>query len=82
MDEEDLLSMEYVNEAAKEFNAHKRAWTKMSQRTSSIEERMITLEEVVKKSLIDPAPKAAPAVTSVVAPQMTKTAVRIRIDGG
>ncbi|MGN8560582.1 UNVERIFIED_CONTAM: hypothetical protein LI989_08805, partial [Campylobacter jejuni] len=37
-DEEDLPSMEDVNEAVKAFNAHKRAWTEMSQKKSPIEE--------------------------------------------
>ena len=79
-----------MNEAVKAFNAHKRAWTEMSQKKSPIKERIMALEEVVKKSLADPARRAAPAVVSgalpprsyasVVAPQMTKTAVRIRID--
>ena len=51
----------------------------------------MALEEVVKKSLEDPARRATPAVVSgapllrsyasVVAPQMTKIAVRIIIDG-
>ncbi|CCU75202.1 AIR1 domain-containing protein [Blumeria hordei DH14] len=63
----------------------------MSQKKSPVEERMMAIEEVVKKSFADPALVSAPAVTSgaptlrsyasVVAPQMTKTAVRIRIDG-
>ena len=47
MDEEDLPSMEDVNEAVKAFNAHKRAWTEMSQKKSPIEERMMALAEVV-----------------------------------
>ena len=91
MDEEDLPTMEDVNEAVKAFNCHKKAWRTMSRNPSPIEERMIALEEVVKKSIADAARQAAPVVSSgkpqprtyasVVAPQMTKTAVRIRIDG-
>ena len=85
MDEEDLPSIEDVNEAVKAFNSHKRAWKEMSQKTFPIEERMMALEEVFKKRFADPARKAAPTVTSgalpsrsyasVVAPQTTKTAI-------
>ena len=91
MDEEDLPLMEDVKEAAKAFNAHKSAWTEPSQKKSPIEERVMALEEIVKKNLADPARNATPGVAtgmpqlrthaSVVAPQMTKTAVRIRING-
>ena len=78
--------MEDVDEAVKVFIAHKRAWTVMPQEKSPIEERIMALEEVVKKSLAVPARNATPGVTtgiyaSVVAPHMTETAVRIRIDG-
>lgn len=44
MNEEDLPTMEDVNEAVKASNAHKRAWTEMSQKKSPIEERVIALE--------------------------------------
>ena len=56
--------MEDINEAVKAFNTHKRAWTEISQKKFPIEERMMALEEIVKKSLADPARKAAPAIIS------------------
>ena len=83
--------MENVNEPGKAFNAYKRSWTDMSRKTSPIEERIMTLEEVFRKSLADPARKVAPAVTSgaptlrsyasVMAPQTTKAAIPVKIDG-
>ena len=91
MDEEDPPSMVDVNEAVKAINAKKRAWNEMTQKTSSIEENMMAIEEIVKKRLAGPARKAALAVVSgappprsyasVVAPQITNTTVRTRIDG-
>ena len=83
--------MKNVNDAMKAFNCDKEAWTAMCQISSLIEERMMALEEVVKNSLADPVRNAAQGVAtgmpqprtyaSVVASQITKTAVRIRIDG-
>ena len=80
-----------VDEAVKALDAHKRNWSGVSKKMSPIEERMMALEEVVKKSFTDSARKAASAVTSgapiprsyasVVALHITKTVIRIRIDG-
>ena len=75
----------------KAFNAHKSAWMEMSLKKSPIEERTIALEQVVKKNLADPVRNAASGVAtgmpqirtyaSVVVQQISKTAVRVRIDG-
>ncbi|KAI1007232.1 hypothetical protein K3495_g991 [Podosphaera aphanis] len=56
-----------------------------------IEERMLALEKIVRKSLEEPARKAAPVTVpgpggqptyaSIVAPPATKAAVRIRVEG-
>lgn len=62
----------------------------MNQNKSPIEESTMVLEELIKKSLADPARKAAPAVvsgapapgayTSDIAPQIMKTVVCIISD--
>ena len=67
IDEEVSPSMEDVNEAVKAFNAHKRAWTEISQ-NFPMEKRMMALEEVVKKSLEDPTRNASSAVASEMPP--------------
>ena len=64
MDEEDLPAIEDFNEAVKEFYGWRSVWTEIYLKTSPIEERMMVLEEVVKKGLADPAQKATPAVIS------------------
>ena len=85
------ISREEIAGAIKAFNTHKKAWDEMNTKSSPIEERMLALEEAVKKSLVDPARKAGPSMVSgaaaqktyasVTAPPMAKTAVRIRVEG-
>ena len=73
-DEEDLPTTEDVNEAVKAIkaiNALKLVWTEMSQKKSPIEEGMMALEEVVKKSHANSARQAAPVVSSGKPPPKT-----------
>lgn len=79
-----------VIEAINAFNLHKKEWEELRSGRSPIEERMLTSEEVVKKSLADPARTVVPTTgsglsatktyASVVAPPMVKTVVRIRAE--
>lgn len=92
-DEDDdgiTITTEDIAEAVRAFNAHNKAWKEMQTMKSPIEERMLALEEAVKKSLAEPARNAAPIISgppaprtyaSVAAPPMAKTAVRIRVEG-
>ena len=78
--EEELPTMWDVNEAVRTFYCHKRAWTVMSQYTSTIKERMMALEEVVKKEVADPAKKSAPVVLSGVPTHVSHVAHSFAID--
>lgn len=48
MDEGVFPTAEDVNEAAKAYNRHMKAWTAIFQKPYSIEERMMELDEIVK----------------------------------
>ncbi|KAI0991148.1 hypothetical protein K3495_g17039, partial [Podosphaera aphanis] len=82
--------MAEVEKAIEALTAHTKVLqTKME--VTPIEERMLALEKIVRKSLEEPARKAAPATVpgsggrptyaSIVAPPATKAAVRIRVEG-
>lgn len=89
--ENDLPNEVDVSEAIKAFNNHKKDWEEKQSKQSPIEKRMAALEEVVRKSLAEPARRAGPPTVSgqpaqktcasVVAPPIEKTAVRIRVEG-
>ena len=55
LDEEHLTTMEDVRESIEAFNCNKESWIAMSKDPSPIEERMMPLDEFVKKKLADPA---------------------------
>lgn len=85
------ITREEVAGAIKAFNLHKKEWEEIQVKSTPIEERMLALEQVVKKSLADTARKASTlsvsgsptqkTYASVVAPQMNRAAVRIRMEG-
>lgn len=81
-----------VNAALKAVDKHRENWLSTPAKMTPMEERVIALEEAVKKgfqgatrqavsSLAAPGPGVRPIYASVAAPQATKTAFRIRIAG-
>lgn len=83
-------SMEGVEKAIKALSSHLKV-IETKYKVTPIEERMLALEKVVKKSLEEPARKAVPQTVlrsggrptyaSVVAPPAIEAAIRIRMDG-
>ncbi|KAI0998808.1 hypothetical protein K3495_g9386 [Podosphaera aphanis] len=82
--------LEVVDKAFRALKAHAEAW-EADLKATPMEERMLALEKVVKKSLEEPVRRPAPPMVlrsggrptyvSVVAPPATTAAVRIRVDG-
>lgn len=64
MEEGFEIMQEEIAEAVKDFNSHKKAWEEIKTTKSPIEERMVALEEVLKKSLTESALIGGPSTAS------------------
>ena len=81
-DDSDTITVEDTAEAVNTINQHNKSWKEMQTMKYTVYEMMFALEEVVQEILVYQTPNAASgAYASLVAPPMTKTPVKVRVEG-